>query len=119
MSRLKRLSAPWRLLAATTFAVSVSGTWMPSAHAADFTKACEANSALDSGKLSDADKKSCECIKAKLDDKTRGDAGAVLEKLLAQRKAGKGNEKPDMSADEQKAMGAFVSGMQGCVATNQ
>lgn len=98
---------------------AIGGGWTPAAMAADFTLACEANSALDTGKLSDTDKKSCECIKAKLDGKTQSDTASVLEKVLANRNAGKGNDKPEMTPDEEKAMGAFVQGMQGCVSDKQ
>lgn len=116
MSASSSLPAWSRLLAAAAVAVGVSTV---AAWAGDFTKACEDNSALDTGKLADKDKQSCACIKAKLDGKTQGAVGSVLEKLLAQRKAGKGNQKPDMTPDEEKAMGAFVGGMRGCVTANQ
>ena len=106
-------------LIAAAALVSICCGWTPAAVAADFTQACEANSALDTGKLSDADKKSCACIKAKLDEKAQGGTASVLEKVLANRKAGKGSDKPDMTPDEEKAMGAFVQGMQGCVSDKQ
>lgn len=93
--------------------------WAPVAHASDFTQFCEANSALDTGKLSDADKKSCACVKAKLDVKIQDDAGTALEKVLAQRKSGKSDQKPDLSPEQNKAMEAFVGATQGCVAPNQ